>query len=272
MPAIPVPRFQYNDPDLKAPAPGRELIFAVGLVESIPGVGPATGGQHFGVPLSIGPKNTRLRRLHDNVEVTLPNDSVTVWAAPFQVAGHTVGEYALSNRPGWHWLRWTVADHVSYDNQQATAAIGPDPSENPLVIIPCAATKADRPAAARDLYIGSFHRMCYRAASALTSDDNIRILSAKHGLLRLNDQVNPYALRMGDPGTVTVEQLIRQAREQEILDHPNVVILAGRDYTAMARHLWPSAATPLQGSRSIGEHRQRLAGIAREPHVSLRAA
>lgn len=269
------PTYDYDDSDLTPPIPGTELIMQVGLVHSLPGIGPATGGQYIGIPRAIGPLHTRLWRPHDQVEMTLPNTDVQLWNTPFVTAGHRHGEFQLAERPGWHWLRWTIADHVAHDLHQPSAAgdlgITPvylDEPGAPLVIVPCGATKAAFPRPAGQLYTGSYHRLTRRAADALTNSDNIRIVSALHGLLPLDQFIAPYDLRFGRPGSITAEQLQEQADQQGLLNYPDVVILAGRDYTRLAQQVWPNARTPLAGTRSIGEQQHRLARIAAGEPIS----
>ncbi|WP_458682678.1 DUF6884 domain-containing protein [Prescottella equi] len=268
MPPLFRPTYTYDNPTLTPPAPGRDLVLDVGLVESLPGVGPKTGGQYVGVPRAIGPQNTRLWRPHDGVEMNLPNTDVQLWTSPFIVAGHRRGIFDLADQPGWQWLRWTIADHVAHD--AATSA--PQENPGPLVVIPCGAAKAPHRSPAGQLYTSGVHRLAQRAARALTGPDSIRILSARHGLLTLGQLVDPYNLRLGQPGSITAEQLRAQADQQGILGFPDVVVLAGRDYTHLAQRVWPHASTPLAGTRGIGDQQHRLARIAAGEPVTQVAA
>lgn len=263
------PTYTYDDPHLTPPAPGVDLIMQVGLVHSLPGIGPKIGGQYIGIPRVIGPLHTRLWRPHDQVEMTLPNTDLQLWNNTFHVAGHRHGEFKLSERPGWHWLRWTIADHVTHDLRQAAVAadlgitpVHPGEPGDPLVIVPCGAAKAAFPRPAGAMYLSGYHRLARRAARALTDDPNVRIVSALHGLLPLDQVIDPYDLRLGQPDSITAEQLEEQADHQGLLGHPDVVILAGRDYTRLALTVWPHAHTPLAGTRGIGEQQHRLARIA----------
>ncbi|MCX5134363.1 hypothetical protein OOK06_20005 [Streptomyces sp. NBC_00340] len=63
--------------------------------------------------------------------------------------------------------------------------------EPELVVIPCGSRKLDRRSPAGDLYVGSYHRACRRAAEAL-EPGRLLILSARYGLLDLDDVVEPY--------------------------------------------------------------------------------
>lgn len=123
----------------------------------------------------------------------------------------------------------------------------------PLVIIPCGSPKANHPAAAGDLYIGHYHRSCRRAANALTPPGRILVLSALHGLLRLDEVIAPYELRVGEPGSVTAAQLREQARQLSVDREPTVIVLAGRAYTEAACAIWPDALTPLADAGGMGQ-------------------
>ncbi|MBG0818891.1 DUF6884 domain-containing protein [Planomonospora sp. ID82291] len=132
-----------------------------------------------------------------------------------------------------------------------------------VVIVPCGGKKADTdaPVPAGELYTGSYHRAARRAADALTSGGGrVLILSALHGLVELDQLVAPYELRAGQAGTVTGETLRAQAAALGIAD-AHAVVLGGRAYVALAREVWPTLDSPLQGTRGIGEQMARLAAI-----------
>lgn len=140
-----------------------------------------------------------------------------------------------------------------------------------VVVIPCGAAKLDRPAPAGELYTGSFHRACRKAADALARPgDTVLVLSALHGLVPLDHVLAPYELRMGQAGSVTGDQLRRQARELGVDDAREVVVLAGAAYTAAARQVWPRAAAPLEGAGGMGYQLQRLKAL-REGRYALAA-
>lgn len=70
-----------------------------------------------------------------------------------------------------------------------------------LVIIPCGAAKQEQAAPAAELYLGSMFKDALRTARTMTADENIRILSAKHGLLKLDEIVDPYEKTIDTAGT-----------------------------------------------------------------------
>lgn len=129
-----------------------------------------------------------------------------------------------------------------------------------LILVACGARKAESARAAADLYTGSYTRMCLHAARTLAADTDIRIISARHGLLTLTTEIEPYDTTLSDTTAITAEQLHDQAAAAGLL-HRNVIVLGGAGYTRLVREVWPDAAAPLLGSRGIGEHRQRLARI-----------
>lgn len=125
----------------------------------------------------------------------------------------------------------------------------------PLVIVGCGAKKhvSGRWRAA-DLYTGGYFKARLAYARTLTPDDHILILSAKFGFVNLDCLLPPYDLRLGDPGAITAVEATLQLQfshqvmgEPDWLDHPEVVVLAGRDYVDLSRQLWPDLAAPLQG-------------------------
>ncbi|MGW3915883.1 DUF6884 domain-containing protein [Streptomyces sp. NPDC005070] len=136
-----------------------------------------------------------------------------------------------------------------------------------LVIIPCGSRKLERPARAADLYIGSYHRACRRAADALRPE-RLLILSARYGLLDLDDIIEPYDTPHGAAGATTSQLLLRQATERDIVLLDPVVALGGARHTALVHAVWPHARTPLRGTRSMGEQMARLAVMrdGQDPH------
>ncbi|MEV7229702.1 DUF6884 domain-containing protein [Polymorphospora sp. NPDC051019] len=132
-----------------------------------------------------------------------------------------------------------------------------------IVIVPCGHAKRDHPTAAGDMYTGSYHQACRRAANAIGGQTFI--LSARHGFLHPATRVEPYDLRMGQPGAVTVPALRAQARALGIDTAGTVTVLAGRDYADPVTAIWPHAHRPLDNARGIGQQMARLAELARTP-------
>lgn len=142
----------------------------------------------------------------------------------------------------------------------------------PLVIIPCSSTKADRRSPAAELYTGSYHMACRRAALALSPPDRVLILSARYGLLNLTDPrpLEPYderipvnqrrSARSEPPSHVGLA--VEYARTNGLLaDTP--VVLAGRAYSRVCIAVWGGRVIlPLASTRGIGEQMAVLRAIA----------
>lgn len=156
-----------------------------------------------------------------------------------------------------------IAQAAAADAPEAMPTVQAARAAQPVVIIPCGAAKLDREAPAAELYTGSYHRACARAAATLTANGGtVLIMSALHGLVPLDRVLTPYEMRMGVPGCVTPDVLREQARELGLDRATNVTILAGLSYTVPALAVWPHAGTPLAGLPGMGHHMRALAAIA----------
>lgn len=80
-----------------------------------------------------------------------------------------------------------------------------------LYVVPCGAGKLDQPAFARDLYTSAHFRFVLTAARAAAgSDDLVRILSARHGLIPLGLFLQPYDVTMRDADSISAHRLAWQ--------------------------------------------------------------
>jgi hypothetical protein len=121
-----------------------------------------------------------------------------------------------------------------------------------IVIISCGAKKLNRPARARDLYIGPYFKHMLAYALTLAPAKNVYVLSAKYGLVSLNDRLKPYDLKMGRPGSAGPKTVSRQADRMGI-GTEFVIALGGKAYTRVIRKVWLSVETPLEGKGGLGE-------------------
>lgn len=128
----------------------------------------------------------------------------------------------------------------------------------PLVIIPCGKAKVPEISQAQDLYIGDLFRKVMVCARMLTEPSEIRILSAKHGLLRLEDEVEPYDLKMGKQGCVRAGLIRRQANEQGIASRVAVIGFGGEPYRKVIQEVWRSAIFPVMPGRGTGTYKVAL--------------
>jgi len=136
-----------------------------------------------------------------------------------------------------------------------------------ICIVPCGAEKAESPTKARDLYLSSTFRSVL--AGAEEQCDKVYILSAKHGLLDLDEEVAPYDTTMGagDEEEISNEELAQQF-EAILADHPETLVdvytMLPKKYLAkldpIAREQDCYLQDSYEATRGIGDHR----GVARQ--------
>lgn len=132
-------------------------------------------------------------------------------------------------------------------------------SAAPLALVGCGAAKLGHRAPAGQLYTGQHYRACMAAALACVPPAQIRIVSALHGLVRPDQELDPYDVTLGQPGAVTAGVIARQAIEQELTAF-RPVALCGRAYAELIGVVWGNLVRPLAGL-SIGRQRHELSVI-----------
>lgn len=122
-----------------------------------------------------------------------------------------------------------------------------------IYIIGCGAQKRAVKSPAAELYTGPYFRACLRYARSKAADTDIYILSAKHGLLSLTDEIEPYDQRMTMRRAVSMISIVQQQVLERELSDCEVVAVCGGDYrrfVAAAFHKEPTA--PLRWCGGIG--------------------
>lgn len=110
-------------------------------------------------------------------------------------------------------------------------------------LVACASQKLERPAPARELYVSQLFKKA--SAYAEATCDRWYILSAKHGLIRPDEVIAPYDMRLGTDDSPPVHVWADRVRGQlaaELADVPRVtlVALAGVQYQTVLRPCqWP---------------------------------
>ncbi|OGA32675.1 MAG: hypothetical protein A3G80_14705 [Betaproteobacteria bacterium RIFCSPLOWO2_12_FULL_62_13b] len=129
-----------------------------------------------------------------------------------------------------------------------------------IVLVSCAAKKAQHKAQAQDLYASPLFRRALAYARLLRSD-HVYILSAKHGLLDLTTEIEPYDLTLKDMSSNDVrawaDRVLSQLAQKTNLGSDTFIFLAGDAYR---RFIVPKLAhweAPLVGL-PIGKQLQRL--------------
>lgn len=102
-----------------------------------------------------------------------------------------------------------------------------------IVLISCVSKKLAHAAKARDLYVSPLFRLNLAYAESL-KPAAIYVLSAKHGLLALEDQIDPYELTLNTMGTGQIRAWASGVESQLAavadLKHDHFVFLAGDKY------------------------------------------
>ncbi len=102
-----------------------------------------------------------------------------------------------------------------------------------VVLISCASKKLEVPSKVRDLYISTSFKFNLAYAESL-QPDAIFILSAKHGLLSLDQIIAPYDETLNTKGAAEIrewaERVLVQLRAVADVQSDTFTILAGRPY------------------------------------------
>lgn len=131
-----------------------------------------------------------------------------------------------------------------------------------LVVLGCSGAKADHAAPAAELYQGSLFALALKAARALVPDEWIRVLSAKHGFVTLDQVIDPYDITWGDDGAITEADLADQVAD--LPHHSVLVALTCNGYTTRIDQVADGdVVAALAGGRGVGDHRHHLAGAAK---------
>ncbi len=102
-----------------------------------------------------------------------------------------------------------------------------------VVLISCVKTKLKEPAKVEDIYISDWFKSALIFAKFL-KPDVIYVLSAKHGLLALNDVIEPYELTLKTMKSRDIKAwaigVVEKLNLVSDLQHDRFVILAGEKY------------------------------------------
>lgn len=132
-----------------------------------------------------------------------------------------------------------------------------------IVLISCVSQKLPHRAKAKDLYISTLFKLNLKYANKL-KPDGIYILSAKYGLLNLEQEIEPYEQTLNNMHVGEVKQWANQVLEQlrkiRSGEETEFVFLAGEKYRKFLLPHMKNTTIPLEGLR-IGEQLQKLKGL-----------
>lgn len=129
-----------------------------------------------------------------------------------------------------------------------------------IVLISCVSKKREQKCKARNLYISALFKKNLRYALKLVPDQ-IFILSAKYGLVGLDDEIGPYDLTLNAMSANEIKQwaegVLNQLAESSDLQNDEFVFLAGAKYRKYLIPRMANVQVPMEGLR-IGEQLHRL--------------
>lgn len=152
-------------------------------------------------------------------------------------------------------------------------------------IVPCGAAKADHAAPANELYVGSAFTYAWQRVQAEVKEHEeaglgearVLILSALHGFVDPEQVLDPYNVKMGDKGSISIEALQGQAIERG-LDADGIEVYAFLPkayYAALNAALQPLYVYPqdvYEAAPGIGYQRGVLNNVGRPfPAVEVAA-
>lgn len=136
-----------------------------------------------------------------------------------------------------------------------------------IILIACASRKLRKRSKAADLYISDLFRKSLHYARSL-SPDAIYILSAKHGLLAVGEEVEPYNMPLDDMPAAErrawADRVLRELGLVADLREDQFTFLAGERYR---EHLLPhirNTEVPMEGLRIGKQLRFLKAALNRE--------
>ncbi|MFA5992549.1 MAG: DUF6884 domain-containing protein [Candidatus Pacearchaeota archaeon] len=102
-----------------------------------------------------------------------------------------------------------------------------------IALISCASKKVNSKTKAQNLYISPLFKYNLKYAKSL-SPDRIFILSAKYGLLDLNEEIEPYNKTLNKMSSEEIEEwaglVLNQLKEVSDIKKDEFIFLAGNNY------------------------------------------
>lgn len=127
-----------------------------------------------------------------------------------------------------------------------------------IVFLSCVKSKQNKKCAAKDMYVSDLFKKSYEYAKQL-NPRKIYILSAKYGLLELEDIIEPYELTLN---AMTEKQqklwaykVIKQCRQKNIEFSEKAIFLCGKNYRKYIINKFNTANAPLK-NMGIGRQLQ----------------
>ncbi|MGY0466534.1 DUF6884 domain-containing protein [Kitasatospora sp. cg17-2] len=108
------------------------------------------------------------------------------------------------------------------------------------------------------VYTGPLHKALRRAVESVIDEeagDRLLILSDHYGLLDLSDPVRGYKgirFKNKHPRSATEDHIYTDAVKKGVDTAAEVIVVASGEYVTRCRHVWPHAASAMEGVHSPG--------------------
>ena len=124
-----------------------------------------------------------------------------------------------------------------------------------IVFLSCVKSKRDTACAARDMYTSDLFKKSLAYALQL-NPRKVYILSAKYGLLELNEHIEPYNLTLNEMSEekrkAWAYKVCKQCEQKGISYSEEVIFLCGNNYRKYLMRKFKNANAPL-GNMGIGK-------------------
>lgn len=127
-------------------------------------------------------------------------------------AGRQFAAAVLATVDGPAHVDLLAAHALVADGVAERAELAGMPDAEPIVVLACGAAKLDHRAPAADLYTSPHFALMLRAARRVAGEQagRVLILSALHGLVECERELEPYDVKMGDPRSVAPATIAEQ--------------------------------------------------------------
>lgn len=117
------------------------------------------------------------------------------------------------------------------------------------IFISCVSKKKNIPSKAEDLYISELFKKSLNYAKTLNG--HIRILSAKYGVLELEDEVSPYNLTLNEMSEKEKKEwsikVFNQLKKKNIDFNEETIFLVGENYRKYLLKYFSNYKIPIEG-------------------------
>lgn len=118
------------------------------------------------------------------------------------------------------------------------------------VFLSCVSKKRNHPCLTSEMYVSDLFKKSLAYAKKITESTNIYVLSAKYGLLRLDEEIVPYELTLNTMSKKErkewAEKVLKQCEEKGISFDEEIVFLCGKKYREFLIDKFPNSTIPLK--------------------------